>query len=89
MLARIMWMRRASRGRLEVPGSVREVEGKEDDAEAARVAEVPLESWVFGCVEDWVGGLGFGALEAVVAGGVDMPFARVSAAGDAMVGVLW
>jgi hypothetical protein len=80
-------MRRASRGRLEVPGSVREVEGKDALAEdAARVAEVPLESWVFGCVEDWVGGLGLGALEAVVAGGVEMPLARVSAAGDAMLG---
>jgi hypothetical protein len=79
-------MRRASRGRLEAPVSVREVEGKEEDADAARVAEVPLESCVLGCVEDCVGGLGLGALETFVAGGVEMPFWRVSATGDAMVG---
>ena len=39
---------------------------------------------MFGCVEVWVGGLGLGALEAV-AGGVDMPFCRVSGAGEDMV----
>jgi hypothetical protein len=72
-------MRRASRGRLEAPVSWSEVGGKE--------AESWERGWVFGWVEDWVGGLGFAALEAV-AGGVDMPFCRASAAGEAMV-VVW
>jgi hypothetical protein len=81
-------MRRASRGRFEVPVSCIDVEGNEEDAEAApMVAEVPLESCVLGCVEDCVGGLGLGALDAV-AGGVEMPFWRVSATGDAMMGGL-
>ena len=71
-------MRRASRGRLDAPVSCSEVCGKDIVAE-----DVPLESCVFG----WVGGLGLGALEAFVAGGVEMPFWRASAAmGDAMVG---
>jgi hypothetical protein len=64
-------MRRASRGRLDVPASWREVGGK-----------VPLES----CVLGWacVGGVGFAALGAV-AGGVEMPFCSASVAtGDAI-----
>lgn len=62
-------MRRASRGRLEVPVSWSEVDGN-----------APFVSCVLGCVVwdcGWgceaVGGLGLGALEAV-AGGVEMPF---------------
>lgn len=54
-------------------------------------AVVPL-SWeaccefcVLSCVEDAVGGLGFGAPVAVV-GGVDMPFGMLSAAGEAILG---
>lgn len=84
-------MRRASRGRFEVPASWREVVGNEaPGAEAAAaVVDVPLEScdWVFGCVDVWVavGGLGLGALEPV-AGGVEMPFWSVSAIGDAIFG---
>lgn len=53
--------------------------------------ETPLEScdcdcgwdWVFGCVDDAVGGLALAPPDAVV-GGVDMPFGA-SAAGEAMV----
>lgn len=80
-------MRRASRGRLEAPVSWREVCGKDDDEAAAAVAVVlvPLESCVLGCVDVCVGGLGFGALDPV-AGGVEMPFWRFSATGDAIVG---
>lgn len=83
MLARIMWIRRASRGRLEVPASWSEVLGNE--AVAAAVVLVALESCVLGWVDVCVGGLGLGALEPV-AGGVEMPFWSVSAMGDAMVG---
>lgn len=68
-------MRRASRGRFEVPLSWSDVEGN-----------VPLESCVLGWV-GCVGGVGLAALGAV-AGGVEMPFCSVSAAtGEAMVRV--
>jgi hypothetical protein len=40
---------------------------------------------VLGWVEEAVGGDGFGAPDAVV-GGVDIPFGRSAAAGEAMVG---
>lgn len=81
-------MRRASRGRLVVPMSCSDVEGKDGFAEA--VALVPLsckaccELCVLGCVEDAVGGLGLAAPLAVV-GGVDMPFGISAAAGEAIV----
>lgn len=84
MLARIRCIRRASRGRLLAPLSCNDVAGK--DALMLAVAELPLSSCdcVFGCVEDCVGGLGFGGF--AVAGGVEMPFGICSAAGEAMMG---
>lgn len=73
-------MRRASRGRLDVPVSWREVGGKD----VLIAVGAPLESWEALCwLVGWVGGLGFVAL--AVAGGVDMPLASVSAAGEAIV----
>lgn len=79
-------MRRASRGRLEVPASWREVGG--NGAFMFVGAVVPLErcgwDWGGGCVEGWVGGLGFEGF--AVAGGVEMPLAMFSAAGEAIVG---
>jgi len=52
------------------------------------VALVPFsccEGCVLGCVEGAVGGLWFGAPDAeAVVGGVEMPFAMFSAAGEAM-----
>lgn len=84
MFARIRCIRRASRGRLLLPESWSEVDGK--DALMA-VGAVPFvwagcEVWVLGWVEDAVGGLGFGAPVAV-AGGVESMF---SPPGEAMVG---
>jgi hypothetical protein len=81
-------MSRASRGRLEVPGSLSEVAG------CAGLDWVwivwPFErcgSWegcdavcVLGCVED-----GLFVAPGAVVGGVDMPLGRSPAAGDAMV----
>jgi hypothetical protein len=78
-------MRRASRGRLEFPLSWSEVAGWEGWMGAA---VCPLERGCecgLGCAEEAVGGLGFGAPEAV-AGGVEMPFGRSAWAGEAM---LW
>ena len=81
-------MRRASRGRLLVPGSERDVGGKAGFIGA--VLGTPLDCCdgcavgCEGCGWDWVGGLSVGAL--AVAGGVEMPFCMGSAAGDAMVG---
>ena len=67
-----------------VPGSFRDVDGKEAPM---AVGAVPLgcagcEVWVLGWVEDAVGGLGFGAPVAVV-GGVESMF---SPPGEAMAG---
>ena len=80
-------MRRASRGRLERPVSWSEVEGNAGFMGAAVL--VPFgccEVWVLGWVEGAVGGLWLGAPEAdAVVGGVEMPFAMFSAAGEAMV----
>lgn len=93
-------MRRASRGRLLVPASWRDVGGKEGFAGAATVdvvdVKVPFTCDAFcvlGCVEDAVGGLALLALPAVV-GGVEMPFVSGSAAGEAMLegrrrGMIW
>lgn len=71
-----------------LPVSWVETEGK--DAAAEAVCDEPFSwlFWVLGCVADCVGGLGFAALDAV-AGGVDMPFGIVSAAGDAMLGCMY
>ena len=81
-------MRRASRGRLLVPGSERDVGGKAGFMGA--VVDVPLD-WGCGCAVGCegccVGGLSVGAF--AVAGGVEMPFCMGSAAGDAMIVVLW
>lgn len=67
-------MRRASRGFLP-PMSLREVAAVKEGCDC-----------VLGCVEDWVcvGGDAFVPPD-VVAGGVDMPFASGSGAGEAMV----
>lgn len=76
-------MRRASRGRLLVPGSEREFGGKAGFMGAA--VDMPLDccdGCAVGCEGCCVGGLSVGAF--AVAGGVEMPFCMVSAAGDAM-----
>ena len=84
MRERTRWIRRASRGRLELPLSWREVRGKAASGGAG--AGAPLVGCE-GCEGCWdcVGGLNVGAF--VVAGGVEMPLAIISAAGDAMVAV--
>jgi ferredoxin len=76
-------MRRASRGRFEVPVSCRDVEG---NGALMGAGAVPLvcagcEVCVLACVEEAVGGLGFGAPVAV-AGGVE----SISPPGEAMMG---
>lgn len=79
MLASTRWMRRASRGRLDVPASCRDELGKGALMGAgAGPVLMPLgcagcEVCVLGCVEEPVGGLGFGAPVAVV-GGVESIF---------------
>jgi hypothetical protein len=95
-------MRRASRGRFEVPGSERDVPGKAGFMAAAVVVVVlefvPPFVWDCCCCDGcccwgwegggcWVGGLSVGAF--AVAGGVEMPFCMFSAAGDAMVKGGW
>lgn len=82
-------MRRASRGRLVAPVSCSEVVGKDALSVAGCEAPFTCDVWVLGCVDDCVGGLGLGALDAV-AGGVEMPFGMLSAAaGDAMLSALF
>ena len=79
-------MRRASRGRLEEPVSMRLEEGYAVDALVGVVAGCAAD-WGCdggGCV--WLGGE-FVCAALAVAGGVLMPF--VSGAGDAMVVVVW
>lgn len=78
-------MRRASRGLLDVPVSWRDVEGN-DALIGAGALPFVCAGWVFcvlGCVEEAVGGLGFGAPVAVV-GGVESMF---SPPGEAMMAV--
>lgn len=85
-------MRRASRGRFEVPGSRSEVDGKEACmtgwAGGWPVGLVGALAVWGGCAEGWVGGLGCGAVAVVVAGGVEMPFCNSAGAGDAIEGGL-
>lgn len=77
-------MRRASRGRLEVPLSCSDVDGNDALMGAGAVPFVcaGCEVCVLGCVEEAVGGLGLGAPVAVV-GGVESMF---SPPGEAIVG---
>jgi hypothetical protein len=81
-------MRRASRGRLDLPSSWREVRGWEGGAGGPLVCAWPL---TCGCDWDCDEGCGFGAVgelwlcALLVAGGVDMPLAMSAPAGDAIV----
>lgn len=80
-------MRRASRGRLLVPLSWSELDGKAAFMLAAGFADAPLDA-CDGCDAGGgcVGGLSVGAF--AVAGGVEMPLGTFSAAGEAIVPVM-
>lgn len=88
MLARMRWIRRASRGRLLVPLSWREVDGKAAFMLVVGFVGAPLDG-CDGCDAGCgcVGGLSVGAF--AVAGGVEIPLGTFSATGEAMLLVVW